>query len=227
MDNTTPHSSHEYDEKVRRTIPFYEEFHNQTIGLIRAVKPETREWLDTGCGSGFLVQKAIKEFPACKFYLADPAPAMLEQGRIRLKNLDRTRIVFLDTVDTENIPADYENKFEVITAIQSHHYLKQKERIKATERCYALLKSGGIYITFENIKPQSATGIEISLKRWMVFQMSRGRDQKTVTHHRNRFDTAYFPITVKDHLELLKRAGFKMYELFWYSYMQAGFYGIK
>jgi tRNA (cmo5U34)-methyltransferase len=42
-----------------------------------------------------------------------------------------------------------------------------------------------------------------------------------------RFDTAYFPITVDEHLQLLKACGFETAELFWYSYMQAGFYGIK
>jgi tRNA (cmo5U34)-methyltransferase len=37
----------------------------------------------------------------------------------------------------------------------------------------------------------------------------------------------YFPITVEEHLDLLRNCGFGAVEMFWYSYMQAGFYCIK
>ena len=51
-DNKTPHKSSEYDIKVRKTIPFYECFHQQTINLIKTIKPNVKKWLDTGCGTG-------------------------------------------------------------------------------------------------------------------------------------------------------------------------------
>jgi tRNA (cmo5U34)-methyltransferase len=37
----------------------------------------------------------------------------------------------------------------------------------------------------------------------------------------------FFPITVEEHLSLLKKMGFNAVELLWYSYMQAGFYCVK
>jgi tRNA (cmo5U34)-methyltransferase len=45
--------------------------------------------------------------------------------------------------------------------------------------------------------------------------------------HTKRFNSEYFPITVKEHLELLKETGFQTVELFWRSHVQAGFYAIK
>jgi len=62
---------------------------------------------------------------------------------------------------------------------------------------------------------------------WKNFQLSHGRNEKEIQKHLERFDTEYFPITVEEHLELLRATGFKTVELFWYSYMQAGFYCIK
>jgi len=38
-DNKTPHKSSEYDIHVRKTIPFYECFHQQTIDLVKTIKP--------------------------------------------------------------------------------------------------------------------------------------------------------------------------------------------
>jgi tRNA (cmo5U34)-methyltransferase len=51
--------------------------------------------------------------------------------------------------------------------------------------------------------------------------------EKAVVEHRKRFGANYFPLTVQEHLELYYRIGFSTVELFWYSYMQAGFFAIK
>ena len=69
--------------------------------------------------------------------------------------------------------------------------------------------------------------IEIGMKYWKNFQESRGRDEKEVEIHLKRFDVEYFPITINEHISLLKKSGFRVVELFWRSYMQAGFYCIK
>ncbi|HNX57522.1 MAG TPA: class I SAM-dependent methyltransferase, partial [Spirochaetota bacterium] len=58
-------------------------------------------------------------------------------------------------------------------------------------------------------------------------QLSQGKSEESVNAHLERFDREYFPITVEDHISLLKETGFRRVELFWYSVMQAGFYAIK
>ena len=70
-------------------------------------------------------------------------------------------------------------------------------------------------------------GIEIGKRNWKSFQLSKGRDQETVENHIKRFDTMFFPITVEEHLSLLREMGFNAVELLWYSCMQAGFYCVK
>jgi tRNA (cmo5U34)-methyltransferase len=93
--------------------------------------------------------------------------------------------------------------------------------------CYNLLKEGGIYITFENIRPLTEEGVAVGKRYWGKFQSLHGRKEKEIQTHLERFDTEYFPITVEEHLKLLRDTGFRTVELFWYSYMQAGFYCIK
>ena len=84
-----------------------------------------------------------------------------------------------------------------------------------------------MYITFENVRPFTPQGIAIGKEHWKSFQHSQGRDLQTIEQHTKRFDVEYFPITVEEHLSLLRRIGFSVVELLWYSYMQAGFYCIK
>jgi len=70
-------------------------------------------------------------------------------------------------------------------------------------------------------------GTEIGKRRWGRFQKANGRTVTDVEAHLARFDTEYFPITVEEHLDLLRRSGFETVELLWYSNIQAGFYCVK
>ena len=224
-DNKTPHKSSEYDCKVRKTIPFYEFFHEETINLIKTIKPNVKKWLDTGCGTGFLIEKAAAVFKDCKFILSDPSSEMLMRAKKRLQ--DCKNVEYLDPIETENMKLVRQKEYDVITAIQTHHYLNREDRMKATENCYRLLKDNGIYVTFENIRPENDGVLDFQLDRWMNFQLLKGRSKRAVAEHRKRFGVKYFPIRVSEHLELLNSVGFRIVEIFWLSYLQAGFFCIK
>jgi tRNA (cmo5U34)-methyltransferase len=149
---------------------------------------------------------------------------MLNQSRKKLSDVSKDRLIFLKPSPTQEFPHKLEEKMDIITAIQCHHYLSSQDRIKATKICYDLLKEDGIYITFENIRPLTQKGVEIGKRYWKDFQLSRGRDPEIVEKHLMRFNMEYFPITIEEHLSLLREIGFEVIELLWFSYMQAGFY---
>jgi tRNA (cmo5U34)-methyltransferase len=225
-DNRSSHKSEDYDLEIIDTIPYYDSFHDETLKLIRTILTEPDIWLDTGCGTGTLVQKALKEFDNTHFILADPSLQMLNLAKNKLLKHYSERIKFLEPTETGDIIVD-DYKPNVITAIQSHHYMSINQRFEATKKCYGLLNNDGIYITFENIRPTTPIGVEIGKEYWKNFQESRGRDQKKVEMHLKRFDVEYFPIKIDEHVSLLERSGFSVVEIFWRSYMQAGFYCIK
>lgn len=227
-DNKTPHKASDYDRKVRQTIPFYETIHQETIDLARTVKPDASCWLDTGCGTGHLIDLALPLLPDTEFILADPSEAMLQQARERLQGKGGTRVKFLQPVGSEGLALQMAGtKCQVVTAIQCHHYLLPPQREQAVRACFDALEDEGLFVTFENTKPSTDQGIHIGLERWGRWQQNAGRSSSAVADHLRRFDTEYFPITVDAHLELLKAVGFQIVELFWFSQMQAGFYGIR
>ncbi len=223
-DNSTPHAAASYDAQVRKTLPYYDSFHDETLNLIKAMHLEPKAWLDTGCGTGTLVEKALKQFPSTKFVLLDPSPQMLQIAKQKLVNYPN--VEFLEPAPTEKL-ANQKTTFDVITAIQSHHYSTTPEHEKATQTCFNLLNPNGVYITFENIRPFTELGREIGKENWKRFQIAAGRDPASVEAHLRRFGIDYYPMTVEEHLASLRKTGFSVVELLWYSIMQAGFYGIK
>jgi tRNA (cmo5U34)-methyltransferase len=226
MDNTTPHPSAEYDTQVARTIPGYERFFAETIGLVKAYMPQPGIWLDTGCGTGTMVFLAMREFPDARFILADPSERMLAQAKAKLAAVGANAEILAPT-DSAGLPGVLKETPDIITAIMCHHYLDPAGRKTAVNACYELLREGGLFVTFENIRPFTARGTEIGLRRWKEFQLFAGRSVEIVDKHMSRFGAEYFPITVSEHLGLMRECGFRTVEILYYGTMQAGFYAVK
>ena len=220
-DNTTPHTAAEYDSKINDTVPFYSEFYAQTIDVIEGCGYSELDWLDLGCGTGSLEEKALRAFPSARFVAVDPSLEMLEQAKEKLAGHEITY------VQEKSADIQYADRFHVVTAIQSHHYMHEEERQQAVQRVYDALKDGGIFICFENVIPESEAVKKQELLRWGRYQQRRGKTEAEALAHNARCGTSYFPLTVRQHVQLLKDTGFTNVHVFWYSYMQMGIYGFK
>ncbi len=228
MDNLSAHNAVDYDQKVRQTIPFYEVIHSEVMRLAKVFRPDVRCWIDTGCGTGYLVQRALAAFPEARFILADPAEAMLVQARRRLADALKNRVTILPPIPSSELCFRVElGQADVVTAVQCHHYQKADGRLNALRACFETLEPGGLFVTFENIAPRTPEGVRAGLAGWKSFLVSQGRTEEEADKHLARYNTEFFPITVEQHLGVLAEAGFRLVELFWFSQMQAGFYALK
>lgn len=220
-DNLTPINVKEYDSEIKSVIPYYEEFHKQTISVIKNMRFMEINWLDLGCGTGTLANKAKDVFPKVHFVMADPSEKMLERARINNKTLKAKYL----NCGSETI--EFNNQFNVVTTIQVHHYLQMDVRKKATKNIYQALCLGGIYITFENVVPESKEITSFELQRWGMYQQEHGKSVNEVENHLSRCGVNYFPLSINEHIKLLKSIGFTLVHVFWYSFMQVGIYAIK
>lgn len=223
-DNRTSQPAEKYDAEIHKTHPMYDLFHEETLNLIEVVNQNPGSWLDTGCGTGTLIYKAAKVFKNTLFTLADPSEAMLVVAKNKLDNTDIKANYIQAGSEEINYP---EESFNVITAILSHHYFGQEERKKATLNCYKMLKTGGVYITFENIRPFTEQGIDIGLNLWEKEQIKAGKTKEAAQNYKKRFGNEYHPITIDSYLELLRQVGFSVVEILMVSGLRAGFYAIK
>jgi tRNA (cmo5U34)-methyltransferase len=222
MPSNPIHLASEYDQNIRKMLPHYTEFHDSVINLIQHTIPSPEKWLDTGCGTATLAARLLPLFPKTAFFLSDPSLEMLAAAK---EKINAENVSFISGSSQE---LDFEdNTFDVITAVLSHHYLSKEERQKAVSNCFRMLKPGGFFVYFEHVRPFSEKGIRLALQRWHQFQIKSGRTDEEAKQHTGRFDEAYFPVTVTEHLDLLKETGFECAEILWLSYMQGGFYAVK
>ena len=220
-DNTTPLSAKEYDTEINKTIPFYSTFYEQTIDVITQCGFPSIHWLDLGCGTGALEERALSYFPTASFVLVDPSEKMLDQAKNKLAAYD-FKYIYGKSTDIS-----FDEEFEVVTAIQSHHYMSAEERECAVKKVFHALKKDGIFVCFENVVPADETIKKSELLRWGRYQQRQGKTAEEALAHNARCGVSYFPLTVDAHIELLKKTGFHAVHVFWISYMQMGIYAIK
>lgn len=220
-DNISAFNSTEYDMKIKHTLPYYEEFYKQVVDVVKILNRQALTWLDVGCGTGKMGNTALDQLDIERFVFCDNSAEMI--GIVQ-KHFDVPNASFLVS-DIQKL--EYSHQFDVITAIQVNHYFHVEERIKAIQNCYKALKSGGIFISFENFAPFSDLGKQLYLDRWKAYQLSQGKNFTECDNHINRYGNDYFPISISEHLEVMNNCGFKVVEVLWLSYMQIGLLGIK
>lgn len=220
-DNKSAYNSNTYDTNIVNVLPYYNEYSKQIIDLVKVADVRNPRWLDTGCGTGTLALKVLEEIPGVKLTLCDPSMPMLNIAKEKLSGKD---IKFLNIASDgiEDI-----GEFDVITAVQCHHYYDENGRKKAVKKCYDALKDSGVLIVFENIKMADEESDNIALERWLEFLREHGNSEEDVEMHKIRRGVEVHPITIEQHLELLKECGFKSVNLLWTAYLQAGFWAIK
>lgn len=167
------------------------------------------------------MKRPEKEYPYRNLFFSDISEKMLAVAKGRFQ-AGETRFCQMSVLELEDI-----EKYDVVTAIQVHHYLSERDRRIAVERCCRALKAGGLFFTFENIAPDSEIGRRLVMDRWKSYQIRNGKDREEAENHMKRYGVEYFPLTIGAHLELMRECGFQAAELIWMSYMQAGFMGIK
>ena len=124
LKSTTSSKAEDYDKNILINIPFYTEVLEQILDLVGAVKRDNFKWLDTRCGTGELARLAIETFPKCKLTLCDPLNDMLNIAKEKLNGY--TQVEEFHCVLSQEL--DFNSKFDVVTAVQCHHYLDEAQR---------------------------------------------------------------------------------------------------
>ena len=75
-DNKSAYNSNIYDEHITNVLPYYKEYHNQALDVVRAMGICSPVWLDTGCGTGTLAMRILETYPEAKLALCDPSEKM-------------------------------------------------------------------------------------------------------------------------------------------------------
>jgi ubiquinone/menaquinone biosynthesis C-methylase UbiE len=131
-----------YEDSVMQIL-FFDRFHHIALDAVPAgIKAESI--LDIGCGTGRLLRKAAKRWPAARLTGVDPAEGMVEKAR-RLT----PQAQFLVS-PAESIPLSDASVDLVFSTLSFHHWQDQAQAVKQVAR---LLHPGGVFVLVDLLPP--------------------------------------------------------------------------
>lgn len=202
-DNKSAFNSSDYDRKIKQTLPYYDQFYEQVIELVKNFNYKAVRWLDIGCGTGKMGSVALENVQIEKFVFCDSSEEMIKIAKERFECYNAE----FSVCDVQKLA--YSAEFDIITAIQVNHYLQIDERKAALQKCYEALKNNGLFISFENFAPFTDLGKSVYLEKWKRYQMKQGKSLSECQKHISRYGKDYFPISLSENMELMRNCGYK------------------
>jgi ubiquinone/menaquinone biosynthesis C-methylase UbiE len=103
--------------------------------------------VELGCGTGLLSQRLRGEFPRARLILTDPAPAMLDEARKRLRDRAEYFRCGAECIDLGGSVAD------VIVSNFALHHLSNADKERCARECARILKPTGSVLIGDQFAP--------------------------------------------------------------------------
>lgn len=212
--------SEKYDGQRRQLIPCFDDFYGIATAMAETGEKAPRI-LDLGSGTGLFAAFLLEKYPGAKLVLADLSEQMLGQARQR----------FAGHGDVEYITADYTEyefggDFDMIISALSIHHLSGAQKEALYQKCYDLLKPGGVFVNADQALSPSQEIERMQEKLWKATVNASGLSPEELekAYERLALDN---PSTLADQLAWLEKAGFSDVDCIYKYYHFAVLYAKK
>ena len=198
----------EYDQTIRRLIPYYDESRGVQLDLLAAAKvPPTSRVVDLGGGTGSLAEAILDRFPGVSVVVRDIDRHMLEAASVRLSRFgNRVELEFGSFA--EALPACN----AVLAAFALHHIPTLKEKTEVYRRIREALLAGGVFLNTDAVSGPFWPALR---DEWAEFMAKQGFSLDQAYQNLNDWAAEDTYFSVGEELGAMEQAGFEHPECFW------------
>jgi len=214
-----------YDERIRKTFPFYETIHTAINAVLRVyLKPES-EILIVGAGTGPEILELGKTNPGWRFLGVDPAQHMLDLAKEKIEAAGLADRVSLFHGFVGDLPID---KFHdgATVAMVLHFVPDDGGKLKLICDAAKRLKLGAPLVLMDHAD-LSVPGSKLFLEAWKHQQNLAGvKWEEVESGMKERIKAIHFvsPSRIE---QLLAEAGFHRVQRFFQNFMLGGWIAFK
>jgi tRNA (cmo5U34)-methyltransferase len=213
--------SREYDERIRKIIPRYDEM---LSALMSCVGEEGRglRVIDIGCGTGAVSELLLRSHPDVELTCLDMTESMMDLAKRRLEGLD-VRFALADIYDFEfDRPYDL-----VVSSLALHHVVSELDKKTIYRKILDALVPGGSFFNADIVLGSDDNIQQVYMTRWKEFMyrsFSKEETDDVLVPRHYREDS---PARLIDHLRWLGEVGFSTVDVVWKYYNFAVYGGRK
>lgn len=208
-----------FDDMVSRSVPFYGEIQRMMAEIAATHARQGTSVYDLGCSTGTTMigmHTSIDE--NVKFIGLDDAPHMLEKCDVRLRKSGFSRPYELKVADL-NGAVDVQNASVVILCL-TLQFVRPLHREDLLKSIYRGLEPGGVLLLVEKVLTEERVFNRDFIKYYYNFKRRNQYSDLEIAQKREALENVLIPFTLSENVQMLTRAGFDRYEVFfkWFNF---------
>ncbi len=202
-----------YSQQDPLYLPDYSNALMLVIDALRAALPEQPTILDLGGGTGNLSRRVMVAIPDSHITLLDFSLNMLAATPEVLADFEgRYNTICEDFFECKLPPAGFDG---IVSSFAIHHARSQAEYLRLYQRIQSWLKPDAVFACCDVIAGGSAHWAAINEAGWKQHLRNMNFDEPTIDHIFANYRSEDTPISLWEHLALLKQAGFSQVDILW------------
>jgi tRNA (cmo5U34)-methyltransferase len=215
-----------YDERIRKTFPFYETIHTAINAVLRVCLKPGSELLIVGAGTGAEILELGKTNPTWRFLGVDPAQPMLDLAKEKIEAAALTdRVSFFNGL-VGDLPIG--KLYDAATSAMIMHFIPDDGRkIEFLRAIASRAKSGAPLVLMDANGDLTAPESELLIEAWKQQQNLAGvKWDEVESGMKERMKAIHF-VSSKRIEQLLAEAGFHRIQRFFQNVMLGGWIAFK
>ncbi|MFJ7733001.1 class I SAM-dependent methyltransferase [Lysinibacillus sp. NPDC097231] len=196
----------EYEKGIRRTLPSYDAMLRLAQTFYQATLPDNADFLVVGSGSGNEILQFAENRPYWSFVGMDPAEAMLQIAKERLKSLPNNISLYQGTILDTKLPSA---KFDAASCILVLHFINDdQEKLATLKEIANNLKAGAPFVIVSKYGQLGSVETELQFDLWRAYWLQHTKlSPSEVADMENTIRSLSY-MREEDILTLLQQAGF-------------------
>jgi tRNA (cmo5U34)-methyltransferase len=215
--------AHEFDEIVRRNIPYYEQMVDALVAALPFDRNGEIHVIDLGCGTGTIAKRIKDNYPRARLTCVDIAGEMLRVAESKLGTGKDVRYQ-LANFEVYEFDATYD---AVVSSLALHHLITDNDKIVFYRKIFECLSPDGLFYNADVVLGSSPRLQEHYIAKWREFMLRQIPAEEIEHKWLPKYYDEDRPAVLIDQLHWLREIGFAQIDVLWKYYNFAVYGGRK
>ncbi|MGB6681805.1 MAG: carboxy-S-adenosyl-L-methionine synthase CmoA [Candidatus Bathyarchaeia archaeon] len=218
-----------FDDMLVRSVPFYLEQQFMISDIAKKFWIPSTDVYDLGCSTGTTLINMCSKIEGPGYFIGyDNSTPMLEQAKQKIKQHELKNRIKLRYGDLNGDLSKLQmNNASVVTSCWTLQFIRPLQRDKLIKWIYNRLVENGVLVVTEKILTNNSSMNRFFIDFYYDFKRRNQYSREEIDRKREALENVLVPYRIDENLDMFRRNGFEIVEIFFQWYNFAGFLCVK